>query len=627
METTRARRLGRAIAAAILLAGIAALHAHSRIAPPSPKEKEALASLDANSTAQALLQGVSSNSYHVGLKAAQLLAERQDRDTVPALLAILESREGPQNRFAAYSALVALCKLQDLRAANAVKTRAAGVVDRFLVELIPSEQDREILNEIRTAYCKMLTHGLEPPRQAEVLAEQLGFLPDWVRDALVALGETAVPAVVASVTSDQNPVATRVQAVRCLGAARSERALPVLQGIVMANRDDSIRAGSDQLVGEAAAAMVAIAGQKGMAATKDAFRKRKNWATRLYIVRALGELNDPGAGAWLSLVSGDPELTRDTTAATRIDRRVRAVRDHATLSAAKVQVNLAEDRVAALLGLLRHEHPWVRGFAAQSLVGTRDARVLEPAIRALADKDAKVRNYVIEALGLLGDARAVEPLKKVLRGPNMGDHLFAKRALENLGKTVVFVREKHHVLDPDARLMDLLRSSAKRSEALKEILAKGNEGGLLIAAAVQSSDADLRAAGDAAVNEVAGWVSDADPSRAAAAIRVLGGAGPSTVPGLLVIVRNLKSADLRKQIAETIAASGGMAVPSVAAALSMAEDHRAAWVADLFYALSISGRRGAFVLKQHAEGGDPVYRALAKQALAKLNPGKDRAPR
>lgn len=617
METPHALVRVRVLAAAILLVGIAALHAHSRIAPPSPREREALASLSADSTVQDLLRGISSNGYHVGLKAALLLARTNDRSSVPTLIALIESKAGPEDRFAAYSALVALCKLQDLRAANTIRTRAAEVVGRFLAELIPSERDRQILSEVRAAYCRMLTHGLEPAKQAEALAEQLGFLPDWVREALVALGEEAVPATIGQVTNDSSAVATRVQAVRCLGAIRGERALPVLQQILAAGRDDPIRAGSDQLVGEAAAAMVAITGQIGMDAAKEAFRKHKDWTTRLYIVRALGELKDQGAEAWLSLVARDPGLTQDTVAATRIDRRVKAVRDHATLSAAKVEVNLAEDRVATLVRLLTDEHPWVRGFAAENLVGTREPRVLEPAIQALNDKDSKVRNYAIETLGLLGDARAVEPLEKVLRGSNMGDHLFAKRALENLGKTVVFVREKHQVLDPDPRLMDLLRSPAKRSEFLKELLARGHEGGLLIAAAMQSSDADLQADGDTALNEVAEQIKDADPSRAAKAINVLGGAGPSTVPVLLEALRDLRSADLRQQIAETIAASGGMAVPSIAAALSMAQDHQAAWIADLFHALSISGRSGVFVLKQHSEGKDPIYRALARQALAR----------
>ena len=69
----------------------------------------------------------------------------------------------------------------------------------------------------------------------------------------------------------------------------------------------------------------------------------------------------------------------------------------------------------ALLKALQHKHPRVRGVAARCLGKTRQAEALEPLLRAFKeDEDDKVRQAAIEALGQLGDRRAVSQLISAL---------------------------------------------------------------------------------------------------------------------------------------------------------------------------------------------------------------------
>jgi hypothetical protein len=68
----------------------------------------------------------------------------------------------------------------------------------------------------------------------------------------------------------------------------------------------------------------------------------------------------------------------------------------------------------------------LRGGAVESrrqsarILGTYGARAVEPLCAALEDQDAEVRIAAAEALGLLGDERAVRPLGEALRGSLVG---------------------------------------------------------------------------------------------------------------------------------------------------------------------------------------------------------------
>jgi HEAT repeat protein len=76
--------------------------------------------------------------------------------------------------------------------------------------------------------------------------------------------------------------------------------------------------------------------------------------------------------------------------------------------------------------------------------GLRDPRAFEPLLRALAQPDPYLRKLAAEALGELGDVRAIDPLVEALVSPGDGDDLdplevrrAAARALTKLGEVAL----------------------------------------------------------------------------------------------------------------------------------------------------------------------------------------------
>lgn len=79
------------------------------------------------------------------------------------------------------------------------------------------------------------------------------------------------------------------------------------------------------------------------------------------------------------------------------------------------------------------EYRTIRGKAAEALGKIGDARAVEPLIQALKGKEYDVREAAAAALGMIGDARAVEPLVQALKdNSNFCDRVL-KEAAEALG--------------------------------------------------------------------------------------------------------------------------------------------------------------------------------------------------
>ncbi len=74
-----------------------------------------------------------------------------------------------------------------------------------------------------------------------------------------------------------------------------------------------------------------------------------------------------------------------------------------------------------------------RQAAAQALGQVGDGRAVEPLIAALNDLDLNLRSDAAEALGKLGDKRAVEPLAVALKDPFAKVSQAASNALRKLG--------------------------------------------------------------------------------------------------------------------------------------------------------------------------------------------------
>ena len=122
-----------------------------------------------------------------------------------------------------------------------------------------------------------------------------------------------------------------------------------------------------------------------------------------------------------------------------VPRLIRALRDRdrRVRCTAALTLQLLEDTraVEPLIAALKDEDAPVRWWAAEALGKLGDARGVEPLIAALKDEGDYVRLTAARALAELGDARAVEPLKEVLGDENEYVRMAAAKALKQLRRT------------------------------------------------------------------------------------------------------------------------------------------------------------------------------------------------
>jgi len=102
-------------------------------------------------------------------------------------------------------------------------------------------------------------------------------------------------------------------------------------------------------------------------------------------------------------------------------------------SAVMELIALGQPAVETLIPYLKHKDENVRSGIAQALGKLGDKRAVKPLIGCLKDKDQYVRSDAAEALGELGDRMAVEPLTTCLKDDDAIVRCQAFVALESLG--------------------------------------------------------------------------------------------------------------------------------------------------------------------------------------------------
>lgn len=112
----------------------------------------------------------------------------------------------------------------------------------------------------------------------------------------------------------------------------------------------------------------------------------------------------------------------------------------------------------ALLEVLKCDNPALRTAAARALGSVPDARAVEPLIAALEDDDHGVRPAAAFALGQIGDWRAVEPLIAALEDKNM-DRGWRHAMVES----VTFALEKTEDRRPLETLVAVLADKKERT--------------------------------------------------------------------------------------------------------------------------------------------------------------------
>ena len=86
-----------------------------------------------------------------------------------------------------------------------------------------------------------------------------------------------------------------------------------------------------------------------------------------------------------------------------------------------VQKLKAAGDIPGLLKVLgQTKHREARRFAADALGRLGDGRAVEPLIAVLAGDDKELAFWAAQSLGLIGDPRAVEPLTVALDDPDLG---------------------------------------------------------------------------------------------------------------------------------------------------------------------------------------------------------------
>lgn len=96
---------------------------------------------------------------------------------------------------------------------------------------------------------------------------------------------------------------------------------------------------------------------------------------------------------------------------------------------------LKEKKVKGLMRDALKGNRQVRKEAAEALGDIGDARAVKPLSKALKDKERTVQWEATEALGKIGDARAVEPLSQALKDEDSKVRRAAEKALVDIGDT------------------------------------------------------------------------------------------------------------------------------------------------------------------------------------------------
>ncbi len=312
--------------------------------------------------------------------------------------------------------------------------------------------------------------------KTEDLVRELIHEEDWKRmnatAELLKRGPEAVRALIAAL-ADENP-RLRAEVAHMLGRIKDRNAgVPLIR--LLKDSEASVREAATEAIrhvaDEAALAEVvclledpshrdtaaAVLGRlkdPGALQPLIAMLKSQDPAARVLAAEALDQLADPrSADAWIEAMAysdlremASRSLKRISELRERIAEildRLRETEDTVALEEARIGVSmdligLGRPAVAGLLEALEDELWVVREAAAQALGLIGDLRAVEPLLRkAKADRDMGVRESCIKALGEFGDARSVDVLVEAVLDPTT--RLAATEALSKIKDITVLV--------------------------------------------------------------------------------------------------------------------------------------------------------------------------------------------
>ena len=312
--------------------------------------------------------------------------------------------------------------------------------------------------------------------KTEDLVKELIHEEDWKRmnatAELLKRGPEAVRALIAALT-DEHP-RLRAEIAHMLGRIKDRTAGVSLVGLLKdseasvreaaaeairhvadgATLAELVRLLEDPTHRDTAAAVLGRLKDPGALEPLVAMLKSPDPTARLLAAKALDQLADPrSADAWIEAMASPDlreiaarSLKRISELRERIAEildRLRESEDTVALEEARIGVSmdligLGRPAVSGLLEALEDGLWVVREAAAQALGLIGDLRAVEPLLRkAKADRDMGVRESCIKALGEFGDARSVDVLVEAVLDPTT--RLAATEAMSKIKDITVLV--------------------------------------------------------------------------------------------------------------------------------------------------------------------------------------------
>ena len=343
---------------------------------------------------QLIINALKDENKNVRASAARALGQIGDARAFQPLIKTLED----EDKDVRSSVALALGQIGDVRAVEPLFTlkdedqnvRSSASVALFLISnaldpaVIPPKTVRVLIQELdntdkQVRSMAVLFLGTIGDPQAvkpliSVIKDKDRGVPEFeIRHALVEIGKPAVPALINFLADKDDAISSN--AARVLG-----------------------QIGDTQAVGPLIKAMERYAEEKSQSLSFS------------FIGDALAKIGDAHSVQALIDFVQDESANRTIRSVA-----VRALAQTSNPQAVPVLINALKDennnfRTSAMLAIAGSDFEMKRTFAARAIAN--DTQVVQLFISALEDKN--VRRQAIQALGVIGDARAVEPLLKIL---------------------------------------------------------------------------------------------------------------------------------------------------------------------------------------------------------------------
>jgi HEAT repeat protein len=217
-----------------------------------------------------------------------------------------------------------------------------------------------------------------------------------------------------------DPALVRMGISMAKGSGVPEELLPTILGLYMWDDDKSVRGAAKSVFNKYAPAELQA-------------KVKENWKASYRTLLITGDRFPEAVRPFIQAFK-----SQDNFAEIALEPLIEALRNgdrkpDRCIRAAEALGKIGEPAMEPLIKALRDRRVVVRRNAAEALGEIGDARAVDPLVKVLGDRNSDVRTTAAKALGKIGDERAVEPLIKAL-SDDYDDWGVRERAARALGK-------------------------------------------------------------------------------------------------------------------------------------------------------------------------------------------------